>query len=789
MKYIGLKTDPPKSISLYEAIDKIIKGKWVLAPFQRPDVWSLNNQKALLKSLIEGIPIGMVILKKRTDNYSFRDIPGIIRPVNSNPEALIIDGQQRLSFLTWMLMRKDPDFKYGPKNKFHYNLLGDDIEDCIINDANTKENFQEGIIELNKYFDKKLNYHSTVSNKIIEHQLDGRNKNNLTPDQVNNNIASIFNESRIIYQMALETADEGFGFKLYSVVNKTGVKLKGIDYVEGALYQTWPELFEKMHDSINILKKVYHHKYSDDEYIPKDSFKAIFNRTNFTRCIIDELYHTPNPEDRENKNSELNKLMDFNNPTCVSGKLTAKKIENAFEKVRDAYSDIKNILLNDLNFSKTNGLNSTFFISANTLFREIGKNKITSNLKGKFIKHLILFHGINKGNPYLGGQDVKIQDDCNAARKIDFNLLFANLAKNLKCNTSELKFNLNSFLLFDEKNKIDYSNMTSKTRDFQVAINRFFAQMSNAKDWLSTDNFLANTKTGHIDVHHIFPKLNWGTKMSPEEKIKMNHPANMAHIHYSTNRNPILKKNPDIYFKDIIDLDRKEQLIKQQIPVEDKSLWIFKNYDAFIKKRSENIVKYANECLIKLEKSDWEEGIMDDDIDIIFLKNIQSQGKIENEITEYKHRFLMFCDQINHDYACVAFKEICAFLNHNGGTLWIGINDDGEIKGIDDELEKLGENLKTNTKFNQKGDFFDKFWDKVWSYFDKNTRYNVFGDWVEFEGKTLFKIVVRETLNKDVLLKKFYKFDKTTGERIPNWKKANVKVVRNGSSSVFVDDD
>ena len=28
---------------------------------------------------------------------------------------------------------------------------------------------------------------------------------------------------------------------------------------------------------------------------------------------------------------------------------------------------------------------------------------------------------------------------------------------------------------------------------------------------------------------------------------------------------------------------------------------------------------------------------------------------------------------------------------------------------------------------------------------------------------------------------------KNTGERIPNWKKTNVKVVRNGSSSVFVD--
>ena len=44
-KFIGIKTDPPKSINLYQAIENIIKGKWVLAPFQRPDVWNLNNKK------------------------------------------------------------------------------------------------------------------------------------------------------------------------------------------------------------------------------------------------------------------------------------------------------------------------------------------------------------------------------------------------------------------------------------------------------------------------------------------------------------------------------------------------------------------------------------------------------------------------------------------------------------------------------------------------------------------------------------------------------------------------
>ena len=45
----------------------------------------------------------------------------------------------------------------------------------------------------------------------------------------------------------------------------------------------------------------------------------------------------------------------------------------------------------------------------------------------------------------------------------------------------------------------------------------------------------------------------------------------------------------------------------------------------------------------------------------------------ENQAIEYKQSWY-------DDY----LKWICGFANSSGGTLWIGVNDDGSVSGIDD---------------------------------------------------------------------------------------------------------
>ena len=58
------------------------------------------------------------------------------------------------------------------------------------------------------------------------------------------------------------------------------------------------------------------------------------------------------------------------------------------------------------------------------------------------------------------------------------------------------------------------------------------------------------------------------------------------------------------------------------------------------------------------------------------MKNI----KIEDKYTEFKEEF-----------SESTLKTICAFANTEGGKVFIGIRDDGSVKGVDIDNKKLRE--------------------------------------------------------------------------------------------------
>ena len=53
------------------------------------------------------------------------------------------------------------------------------------------------------------------------------------------------------------------------------------------------------------------------------------------------------------------------------------------------------------------------------------------------------------------------------------------------------------------------------------------------------------------------------------------------------------------------------------------------------------------------------------------------------------------------------FETVCAFLNRNGGHLFLGVRDDGEIIGIkDEEIEKIKKEIEEN--INKKYKIFEE---------------------------------------------------------------------------------
>ncbi|GEM_PF-7005343 len=87
-------------------------------------------------------------------------------------------------------------------------------------------------------------------------------------------------------------------------------------------------------------------------------------------------------------------------------------------------------------------------------------------------------------------------------------------------------------------------------------------------------------------------------------------------------------------------------------------------------------------------------------------------------------------------------KSICAFLNTDGGKLFIGINDEKQVQGLelfDFSLTPCGKDEK---------DFFRlEFSNTLTKYFSKSVIPFIGGDFKQFEGKTYFEINVSPSAN------------------------------------------
>ena len=91
-------------------------------------------------------------------------------------------------------------------------------------------------------------------------------------------------------------------------------------------------------------------------------------------------------------------------------------------------------------------------------------------------------------------------------------------------------------------------------------------------------------------------------------------------------------------------------------------------------------------------------------------------------------------------------KAICAFLNSNGGFLLIGVNDNGNVQGLDFDYKLSG---NKNPK-----DFFQLEFDQMLEYFlSFSVKSNVVGQFYEVEGKDIYVVTVTPNKRRPIFMK------------------------------------
>ncbi|NSY17719.1 DUF262 domain-containing protein [Neorhizobium sp. AL 9.2.2] len=119
----------------------------------------------------------------------------------------------------------------------------------------------------------------------------------------------------------------------------------------------------------------------------------------------------------------------------------------------------------------------------------------------------------------------------------------------------------------------------------------------------------------------------------------------------------------------------------QLIP-DDRELWQIDNYELFLKTRRKMLADSLNA---------WLEGLAETNAvaEKVSLEDMIAEG--ENEEVEFKQtlRWDIKLGTVNKELEGVIMKTIAAFANAHGGTLLIGVADNGEIAGLDNDYKSL----------------------------------------------------------------------------------------------------
>lgn len=129
--------------------------------------------------------------------------------------------------------------------------------------------------------------------------------------------------------------------------------------------------------------------------------------------------------------------------------------------------------------------------------------------------------------------------------------------------------------------------------------------------------------------------------------------------------------------------ERFPRALELQCVPEDPTLWRVENYEQFLQTRRALLANHLNEFLDKITSTEKV-------VAPITLEQQIAEG--ESDGLEFKAtlRWDLGVQTVNKRLEEVAIKTVAAFANSQGGTLLIGVDDEGGIVGLDHDYASLG---------------------------------------------------------------------------------------------------
>jgi uncharacterized protein with ParB-like and HNH nuclease domain len=732
--------DHPRNYKISKLAKKVEKGQWALADFQRDFVWKWENIDKFLQSLYLGVPIGIIYTwgyKTGRPKRSFNKLEKIVLEDNKI-DKLVIDGQQRMTFLSWFYMsKKDPNI--FPTIAF--NVKEDDIKNFFrkVTPKNPLDH-SKGEISLQKLI--SLNGLSNCKKQLKSQSWYDSDKHG---DKIDRMRESVY-DRKIATQNVKADVGRDWALFIFDRVNREGKQLSEVDLVESILISHWADLFDEVRNLTENLEKVNKGmknvknkttgKKEAKPDISKD-YKTAFSRNAIIRSMLYQLHSTTRRDE-----TKLNIFKPLNSKNM---KLTEKNVKDAFNDVKNAMESLKEYIVSELKFNSLSTFSYLTVVVA-TQYLIAHETSVTPRRKKKMLTWFCI---ANINQIYTGGSTYVLADeDCRKAilRPDCWELLIETIQREKQLTVDGTK--IHNLLLKPQDFGVFGEKVVSSGVVKQLTLTQL--EWYSSEDWM-TSHSLGKGAFNKLESHHIFPKSKFeknkltidfeqlnksfssltkneirklltDSKIEWKKKFKINklknilekemipfwkdwgdanllkdHLMNRAWIIKRTN-NKISNKDPLEY---LTKLDER-RLEQQGVPTGDNKLYNYEKYNNFIEKRTELQQGKLNEILIDL----WEDKnptIPKKPTD----KSLLKRG--EGQYVEFKASFQWsFKDhkkdgELIHDVA----RAICAMLNSGGGKVFVGIEEltggEGKPIGLEKDLKLFSDDEdKFDTGINSK---------------------------------------------------------------------------------------
>ncbi|MCU1393484.1 MAG: hypothetical protein JWM34_1912 [Ilumatobacteraceae bacterium] len=656
--------------SLTHLVEDIKHGNIALPDIQRPFVWSSAKARDLFDSMYRGYPVGTLMFWETGADVGTRQVGGA--ESDRVAKLLIVDGQQRLTSLYAVLTGRTVLTKTFEDKRIRVAFRPAD-ETFEVTDAAIEKD-PEFIADITVLW--APGFKSTVRDfmsRLADNRSDGLESD--LEDQLEERIDRVRDLRDFRFQV-IElnvNANEEQVAEIFVRINSEGVKLNQADFILTLMSVHWENGRRQLEDFCRqcVDPKVVGPSPKNPFIDPSpDQLLRAGVGLAFRRGRLQHVYNILRGKDLE------------------SGNVSAVRRTEQFEELRKAQDEVTDLTnwfeflkcMNHAGFRSRRMVTSENALIYTYILWLIGRRDFGLDLKtlrGVISRWFFMAHTTGR---YTSSPESQIEADLGRISALapgDGESFCAELDRITRSNFTGDYWDISL------PNRLDTSSARSPVLyAYWAALNLLDAELLFSQLRIRELLDPAVTAPRSIERHHLFPKAFLAAKGVSNTR-QVNAIANMAFLDWPENAS-ISANDPLEYWPAMTSSTDPERLKRQTywhaLPVG----WEQLDYPTFLERRRDLIAKVVRDGFERLWDDKTSAQALTTVTDFIALG--------ESQTVEFKStaRWNIHTQQPDKKMEHVVVKTVCGFLNGEGGTLLIGVDDAGNVLGLSADLQTLG---------------------------------------------------------------------------------------------------